>query len=302
MTLIAVACKGDHAEFITDTATYLPNAREFQRTTKFTLLPHLDAAILNAGPGDFTALAQLALSGAASIKDADFDGLAADAPCLLNQVREDIGAEEGMASHVILVGYSTRAGCFVAYRYSSADDFEPASITSLYVQPHLWSVGPADDEAGRAAAAESRYYATARVQGDVSEVHAALDAWEAKPPQSSVPGALKDWIRLAEQARQERSLMGPWMRAYIAGELLYGRLERELATVSKIWEFNDQGDEFAQMVAQSDHPIAQVADCWCGSGKNVLACCRADDLAEPCGCGSGEPFGDCCIATAGGRI
>jgi hypothetical protein len=47
----------------------------------------------------------------------------------------------------------------------------------------------------------------------------------------------------------------------------------------------------------TNHPVAQIADCYCGSGSPVLLCCRAGDHDKPCDCHSGKTFQDCCLTT-----
>jgi uncharacterized protein YchJ len=53
-------------------------------------------------------------------------------------------------------------------------------------------------------------------------------------------------------------------------------VERDKQTVTRVHRFDDNGEEFARMVAGSMHPVALAAPCACGSGKAGRDCCSVE--------------------------
>lgn len=78
----------------------------------------------------------------------------------------------------------------------------------------------------------------------------------------------------------------------IAGELVHTTLRRGRCVTRSVWKSPTSGADFERFVQGTDHPVAHAAECACGSGLNILACCRLGDDSKPCRCRSGKPFGE----------
>ncbi|MCD4525242.1 hypothetical protein [Nocardioides sp. cx-173] len=299
MTFLGVACKGDQAEIVCDTASYLPNARRFARTSKVITVPHLSAAVTASGDGEFTVVAKMLAVARSSEEGMTFDVWADEMADEMRGVWKTLGeqrsaagrAEIAMICHLIVVGFSERAGEFVAYLHSSGRDFTPTPITGVHLQPMPVSYR-ADEETADFLTQQAPNFP----QVDADMIKEARQAWLAQPL-APVPNSVGEWVVLAELAREERSLKGPFGRVYVAGDLLHTRLGVGWTSTQKVWSFDDEGDELARMVAGSEHPASQLGPCQCGSGKTFLDCHLAEHLDTPCRCESGRPFRDCCMVS-----
>lgn len=293
MTLIAFACKGDSAEFIVDTACYLPNARTFRRTTKSVLLPHLNAAFLASGAGNFTFLARATVLAEAEDRDT-FDDLLETAPQWLGRVWADVSTngEPDMSCTSFLIGYSPRLGEFVAYEFDADTGFAPRRVMGAHVQPALWSIRPSPEEV----AGTMKWLSKSEPEERVREF---CDRW-LKAPETEIPTptSLSEWVTIALAVREQRSLQGPFARIYVAGQLLHTYLGVGTSSTMKVWDFDDEGEEFAKMVSYSDHPVSQLGPCpVCDSGEPFVDCCMRQAFDKPCACGSDATLGECCAIT-----
>ena len=285
MTLIAFATYGsDRAEFITDSTSYTLRVSNLGRCSKHLTIHHLDAAVLTQGSGDFGTAAKTGLL-TASGKVSNFDELADVAPEVLRVVW-DGGVELGDVHPdadgiVFLLGWSDRDGKWRAYGFPSEDGFEPVKIPGLFVTPSPWEIRPSKMEHARV----SQWWP------DHPDNDIAMKLWSTKPARPA-PRTRQEWVDLAIEAREQRSLSGTYGRVIVAGDVFHTVLKRGTIETRKVHTFNDTGDEFLRMVEWTEHPQALAMRCHCESGR-PWGDCHA--LEEPCGCRSGKPFGECCM-------
>jgi hypothetical protein len=292
MTLIAIATYGRSAEFITDTLCYMPNAEELGRTTKYTVLAHIDTAILTQGDKRFGACVSAWLSES-SAWTPDFDTLVAETPDALRDIWRHHPAVAGKSPEsywgifggtVFLVGYSLTAGEFKAFSFAfDRNNFEPEPLTEAHVMPAPFTVAPSDME-------------LVRCLEDPDLAPAVVDAvrnrWANEAPLAP-PRTRAQWIQLAKDCREHRALDQSRLRTLVGGDVHHTRLGRGKVSTHVIHTYNDSGAELQKLVAWSHHPQAQLAACWCESGKTWRECHLIEHLDEPCGCGQGESFGNC---------
>lgn len=320
MTMIGFACADDEAVFITDSLAYNPNVRHLMPSTKFTNLPHLNAVVMGQGTSSFnTAVKSLFAGALESVQD--YDDLVREAPDLLRQLRDDTAEDfdgvNGPRLDVLIaaVGYSPSEGKFVGHTFYNFEDFRPHRVEGLFLTPAPFDIQPHPAELDRLL--RHRYIADVeamlreRASGTETEeqwesarasarklnetVQSLHDSWAEQPPLDP-PTSIDDWITIALYTRRERALCDPQMRVMVGGDLIYGRIDQHTCYTRKVPLFDDTGEEFASMVAGSDHPVAQRAACsYCDSGKPANACCLPRFADEPCGCmRPGATFGECC--------
>lgn len=294
MTLIAIACRGDRAEFITDTLSYSGGLRHLALSTKSVNIPHLDAAIIGQGDSEFTYQAEILLLKAAGIV-ASFDELIEAAPLCLQDIAGALHAatlEHLTESTIFLVGYSTKRKKFDAYLMASEDGFQARRISGLHVMPAPFSAKPSKLELDR--------LIRRSLDGEEvleTELERLFKQWRSQP-RTPAPSGIKDWLRLAFTARTERSLQ-PFLRTPVDGKVFLTRLSRGSSeTVLIVEEFDPTGEDFQLMVAGTLHPSAQLGPCPCPDGPEgltLLECCLVPHLDQPCECGSSRNLRDCCM-------
>lgn len=289
VTLIAFVCDGDHAEILTDSLSYLRNLGKLGETSKISVLSHFDAAVMSQGDGMFGGRVRaMAHTTIGRLEDASFDGLTREIrPALQDYwgwTLEDAPSPEHVyASTIYLVGYSLEAASFVAYLYASDHDFEPEPVDGLYVTPTPaeYALGPLERER------------LLRDYADAPNAEEFFAEWS-RAPGYPVPCDMREWAQLGLGVRYTRALGGN-VNTLVGGSLYFTQLEPGRCLTSKIWEFDDTGDELLAMVGYSQHPAAQARPCWCDSGKRHLDCHLAEFVDQPCGCGSDKLFRDCCM-------
>lgn len=283
MTLIAFAAHDDHAELLTDTAAYTPLYRHVKRVTKFAQLPHIDTVIATQGNHDFGALAKVSLGEDSQT----FDDLTAAAPATLRDLWHAVRQSAGPAylqGSVFVLGYSPAQRRFLGYRYLAEHDFERELVDGLHYMPAPFNRRPMDFEVARL-----------RSEYEISDRRAALLQEWAGEPLPELPTDVTSWARLALEMRHFRSVqLGPWATV-VAGQALYTRLEVGLISTTRLFDFEDHGDELKQLVDGSLHPVAQQGPCACGSGRTALDCHLGEAADEPCPCDTGRAFRDCCM-------
>lgn len=288
MTFVAISCQGNHAEILVDTAAYSANLRIIQETTKLHVLPHLDAAIASGGLAEFSAWARFAMESDARLSAATFDELVEKLPDVLPPIFRTYVADRGATkcpAVLLVVGYSAAAGQFVAFELGSDDDFTPRPITGTFVHPTPWRLRPSHREYELLLQAYEELGAHPDIVADIRDNWLTMPA----PDPKITPSKLVD---LALQTREDRSMGGG---IPIHGRLMHTTLRQGRHTTRSVWTFPNEGPDFDRFIEGRDHPRAQAMDCWCGSGRNVLDCCRAGDLTKPCRCESGKTFADCCL-------
>jgi hypothetical protein len=220
-----------------------------------------------------------------------FDALAAEVPDVLREAWKGIGAKDSgrskLEASIYLIGYSTAAAKFVAYRFLREHDFDTEVVSDeLHVTPSPLSMRPQKFELDRMAAA-------------VGIPDDARTAWLAQP-KPPLPADLGDWGELGLRVRYERAVPNHPGKTFVGGKLVHTRIERDLVQTIVLTEYDDDGAEFAQMVAGTRHPLAQHGPCPCGSGNTSLTCCMVEMLDQDCGCGKpgseDKSFRDCCMA------
>ena len=295
MTMIAFATYGDRAEIITDSASYNQNGSAIGRTSKVLTIPHLDAAVATQGDSLFGVLAKSAVLQVAG-QLATFDDVVAAMPRHLREIwaerREDWA--DASDSIIFLLGYSARSERFEAYLFATdRGDLEPSRVGAPWVTPCPWSFKPSLVDVKRLRE-WSRDAAAAA--GEADQGHEAVQLWMTKPPMTA-PATVDEWVDLAKQVREERALSG-YATVYVAGDVFYTRIARGEATTRKVHTYDDEGDEFLQMIEGTQHPVAQLMPCWCESGKAFLDCHLAPQLDERCQCNmSDKTFRECCAVT-----
>lgn len=297
MTLIAFATYGDHAEFMTDTASYTRHVESMGRTTKHLTLNHIDAAVLTQGDslfGDHVQGGALQVGG----RVYTFDEFLESAPEWIKPIWADVVAEKARPEHiadsaVILIGWSDQHSEFVSYVLASVEDFVPRRIRSAWAVPSPWTARPGRFEMARVREALVYDKEVGRTQREPDEI---LDLWKAKPVLPR-PASVDEWRDLGVAIRDQRA-MEQMLQVIVAGELIHTRLDRGAVTSKVIHQFNDAGEEFQALIAWTRHPQAQTMACWCDSGDRFVDCHLAPELDQPCGCGSAETFRECCAVSA----
>lgn len=286
MTLIAYACKGDHAEILTDTLSYSFNLRHMGTATKYAVFPHLDCVLLGSGAGVITATAKSFLFMADEEQLATFDQACEALPGLLRQLWADYDDRDRphVPTSIHLVGYSEAAGEFVAYQHSSDDDFTPVRNQGTYLHPAPFTYRPSEEEAARV----ERNFA------DDPDVGEFFDTWRAQPP-AATPTTMVEWVDLILECHEQRAACAiPAARTLVGGDLYALRVERGGHTASRVWQFDDTGDIWDQMIAGSLHPEVQTGPCHCDSGERLIDCCLVPMMDEPCPCGQAATLRECC--------
>ncbi|GAA1154969.1 hypothetical protein [Nocardioides aquiterrae] len=288
MTLIAIACKGDHAEFVTDSMSYTKNLGKLGHTSKSMLIPHLDAAVLTAGDGAFGAEAKSTVLHQSGMVQT-FDDLVEAVPAWLGDLEDHLLNELGdrhlklAPPTVFLVGWSHRRKKFDAYHLATENGFEPERISGVHVMPATWTERPTTIELNR-------------LRDEAPDIHPGVwDEWR-KKPKRPVPRGLGEWMTLGYEVRAHRTLQD-FAKTIVGGRLYYTRLERGHISTMQLAEFDDHGEELDKLVGWTQHPVAQQRPCHCESGKTFLECHLAEWYADghTCDCGSGKPFGECCM-------
>lgn len=299
MTLIAFTTGPNQAEIITDTWTYEGTGRTLGHGSKVHPIPHLDMVVMSQGDARFGHLAKFAMT---VLLSATFDELVTHArPTLLSawdacfeEVKAD-NADHATAfalppSAVFLVGYSHERARFRAVGYSTHNAFIPFDIEGLHVMPAPFTVRPSDVE-------------LARFRAEVNKAPRSNDAanlahLESLPRTLPAPETAEEWVALAMQARQDRSVsvaVNTRLKVFVGGDLHLTRLERGLVSTTRLLSFNDRGEELAAIMAGTLHPFGQAGPCTCGSGARYVDCCLAEIAGEPCLCGSTRPLAECCM-------
>jgi hypothetical protein len=293
VTLIAINCQPKHAQILTDSAGYSPNLRHIGSVTKITHLHHLDAALMVGGHFNFGAWARSHIETDMRFSVETYDDLIEAIPQAVPTLYDDYlesinaNADDREVAVLLLVGFSTAANEFQAWEFGSDENFAPTPIAGTYLHPTPWHLRPSDREYRLLLEAYERLGADPGITADIR------DLWLTKPaPNPNISPA--DLIELAKTTRENRSMGGG---IHIHGDLVHTSLRRGKVTTRTVWTFPADGPDFARFVSGTDHPVAQLADCYCGSGRNVLLCCRAGDHAKPCDCHSGKRFQDCCLTT-----
>lgn len=295
MTYIAVSAAGPSADIYTDTLTYERTGLSFGHTSKVSVMPHLDTAILTRGDGMFAARWRMVAGGLA--QDAvDFDNLNDVAPASLRTCWQHRPDGRGAPRDVLVihVGYSPSRGAFHALMFDPRDDFTPQDVPGMFVVPSPFERRPSDFEL-----TEWEQHRAGMMPPDI--IARNLRALRDKPP-GSIPANRAEWLDLALRARVDRALGIPastGLKVFVGGDLWHTHLERGAITQERVWRFNDAGAELVTMVRDTFHPLSQGGPCTCGSGLTAVACCTGrHNNGKPCPCGSADPFERCCSIAA----
>lgn len=288
MTLVAFATYGDKAEILTDTTSYSRSLVSMGHCSKVLPLPHLDCAVLTQGSSDFGHwVSHFALAAAGDMPD--FPALVTamgeavpDAWAHTHWQMEQAGQAPPDPAAAFLIGPVD--GEFQAFALSSCDDFEPVRTEGLTIMPVPLNmpIRISEHEAGALTGfANADDIATLRGR-----------------PVGLAPPDLSSWIALGLAARETRALIPveSHLKTLVAGQLQHTRIKRGLVTTRTVHTFDDSGEEFAQIVRGTLHPVAQLGLCpWCDSGKRNIDCCLRESFGNPCLCGSGRTIAECCL-------
>jgi hypothetical protein len=270
-------------------ASYTRILEKMGKTTKSVVIHHVDTAVLTQGDSQFGYDIKSVASQIAG-QVANYDELMEVIPKHARRMwAEDIELRGLEISPAVgfFVGWSDRAGAFVAHAMASDDDFATRRVTDPRVMPMPWSLRLSDLGLERMMEAER----------DHPQLDKIVEMWRSKALPAR-PESLEDWHGLGFRIREERSLSTHFGRVIVAGELVHTRIQRGGSITQTIAEFNDEGEEFMQMIGYSQHPQAQVMPRWCDSGERFIDCHLAPHVDEPCGCGSGQTFRECCSVGA----
>lgn len=289
MTLIGIATYGDRAEFITDTVWYTRYVEQLGVTTKHMTLNHLDAAVLTGGNSEFGDYAQVSARKLGDVC-ATFDEMVERYQATLRGIRQDIDKIEGDSpATAFLVGYSHDAGEFVIYVYAEEQDWKPLRV-SQWLMPTPWSFRPSGIEARR-------------VAGDMLAAdESRADRWPTVEPlwrgqqKWPAPTSEEDWLGLAQMAHEQRTVDN-YCQTLVLGSIVHTRLERGAVTTRVLGNLTHTDEEYANILAQTRHPIGQMQACWCDSGQTFRDCHLRPYWTERCACGhpAGRTFYECCM-------
>lgn len=295
MTLIAVHADTDRAGILTDTLSYTVTARRLRRASKVFAVPHLDAAVLTHGDAELSNY--WAVHASLRAGKTTFDDLTDAAPDALRELWRErtMMAEHRNALHggnrpvprsiALAVGYSDRAGSFRALAHSSDDDFRQVELQGLWVMPSPLDIRPSRIE-------QQRLEQTFRERFDDDRPVRALRS----RPRPVPPATADEWADLARTVRQQRALADLYsgLKMYVGGDALLTTLERGQQSTRRLFSFDDDGPEYAEMMAGSLHPAGQLGPCGCESGARFVDCCLTQIADDPCPCGNGATFAACC--------
>jgi hypothetical protein len=283
MTLIAISTSQNAARIVTDTWAYTHSMRHMGRTSKVSAFPHLNMAVTGTGSSVFGAFWRNAAAELVALEAATFDDFVQAAPAQLRAYRAEMGNDD--PTLIIHVGRSSEAGRYVAVGHSSLDDFEPTDLGDFFVTPAPFSMPP-------------NWYERAQLERmdlfSSDGFQRFYRGWCASPA-GHAPSSTSGWVQLAEQVREDRTLMDAdsGIKVLVGGELHLTTLDRNGVTARSVHTFNDQGPELLKIFQDSMHPVGQVGPCGCGSGRRFMDCC-AVPADKPCVCGSGKLSGECC--------
>lgn len=291
MTFVAFAPYADKAEVLTDTTSYGRTLRTMGHKSKVHALPHLDCVFLTQGQSQFGAwvghfLAQLDEVPTFADLTEQAAELAADAWRFVNRQADDLELGRPVPSALFLLGPIRDR--FRAFGYSSHNEFERTEHEGLTVMPVPLDppMRISDHEAGTLAEGPCH-------PNDLAELR--------RRPPGTVPRNLDEWVALGVAARESRAMLPPHsgLKTLVAGSLLHTRVKRGLVTTRTAHEFDDEGQEFFELVAGTLHPQAQLGPCLCGSGRRAVDCHMPATFDEPCPCESGRTLRDCCLVPLG---
>lgn len=282
MTLIGITCHGDHAELVTDSWRYSPSLLSLKHTTKTMMLSHLDAALLTQGAATFGHEAGARLSHLATEVDT-FDELVGEAERPLRAAWATVAEGQDtthVEARVFVVGWSPVQERFTAHGLFLENHFTPKSIDNAYLQPTPWTLRPHDFE----------IQSWKRLHPDDPGWQDWLNNPRVQPPRSP-----DEWSDLIAGARGRA--LSSFLSVPVGGKIFHTHIERGHQTTSLIHEYDTTIPELLGIVHYSLHPLAQVQDCWCGSGQPYRSCHLQGHRAAACLCRSGRPLEACCLLT-----
>jgi len=295
MTMIGCVAGEDSAQIITDGLMYKRSGRHvLPAPVKTVALPGMPAVVACQGnPRFYEWWLWAAPDIAAQVDDFDEFTEAADGilPGALNELKKvhdsvpDHALSSVIESIAFHVGWSPRAGRFVAYAYASDFGFQRIRIDGLHIQPTPFAYRPGVIEHLRAS------LVCQAVTGNIQPI--ALWAQQPPPP---VPATVPEWVELAKQVRRSRALNNDVsaLKVFVGGDVELTTVIRDGVTTEVVHTFDDP-DEFRVMVAGTLHPFAQEGPCPdCDSGQRWIDCHLAEQADQPCWCGSGETLAECC--------
>lgn len=298
MTLIAVHADTKRAQIMTDSWGYTFTLT-MSTTSKQTVLPDLGMALAVQGSTTFQA-EWLARAHVLAGRVANFDAFLDAAPdelrdgwAALAEHVEGINSRTGgtstpAKSTIFHVGYSDRAGRFVAWVYASEQNFTPIDITDRpYVMPTPLNAAPGPVEAPRLV----RHFERNGFPDDD------LESLQHMAPLPA-PRSKSEWIQLAKQVRRDRAecdiMTG--FKTLVGGDVHLTTLEPGRSRTEVIHTYADDNESLARVFAGSLHPMSQHAACaGCDSGRPFVECCLGETHnGRLCPCDSGANFEDCC--------
>jgi hypothetical protein len=269
MTFIAISTSQTGALIATDTTIYAENLTRLGHGTKVHTMLHLAAAVVSQG--DFAFGSDWALC--AEVLGAEvpnFDELVAAAPDRLRQLYAEHRASLAVANKepgpvlALHIGRSDRHARYVIVGHSSFRDFEPDVLGDFFVTPAPFDSRPSDHEAAAIRAGieslEHDVNQEARDEPWVADVPRKNLAFMLDQAEGVAPTTIAGWVALSERTRLHRSRMvsaDSGLKVLVAGELHLTGLGKGGITQGRVHRFNDSGDEFLEVVAGTEHPLAQ---------------------------------------------
>jgi len=290
VTLIAIACKGDTAEYVADSLSYSRSFRYTGHTAKSVVYHHIDAAVLAQGDSDFGSEVWTLFR---RLTDAEptFDAAVQRAPGVLREACEAVAQACGWSdghprdARVFFVGYSEAEGRFVSWGFFRENDFEALRLPDMFILPTPWGLRPNAFELEEPVESEDAEW-NAWAEGVLTE-------WRDRP-EPTVPADRDEWGQLVNQARGRA--ITELRRHPLGGKVFHTELSQGgMSFTTPLMEFDRTPQSRLELVGYTLHPLAQVRPCHCDSGRRYIECHLVEEFDDPCRCESGQPLRECCL-------
>lgn len=144
-----------------------------------------------------------------------------------------------------------------------------------------------------------RFVAYAHNSGDGFKQFDMCDQFFCKPvpmdPLPAIPRTARAWADLAQLVHRNWAIekLPGGIRMPIGGDVIFTRLERDIASQVRVHRFPREGADFRRAMIGTLHRAGQLGPCPCGSGQPLIVCHLRRMGPEPCACESGKPFAEC---------
>lgn len=260
MTLLAYRLEEEYVEVVTDTLTVADDGAVIDHAPKVRYAPHLE--VLVAGTG-LEFVLKMVGDHVAGIGSGSIDDVI-PAAAVAARAAAQMCAEAGHASPTVLYlfGWSPCRRRYVGSLMLGGDK-EPWEREWQPIDALLENPAYRGDGAG----------GSCRIWP-----HALQESFNVA---DETPSSVLGWVDLAEKLRVRMIDTPPEQRVIFGGQLIYSRLEAGGITQRRIHTFDDDGDDFARLLAGSANRRG-APHRWTGVGRN-----------DPCPCKSGKKWKQC---------